>query len=91
LHSLIFSQRLEPAALNFLEMSEEVLSTAIRGDEPEALAFVEPFHGTGFSRHIEFLSKLPGATAHPAKRRQEDLQKGIRLDRRQNVGAGRKT
>jgi hypothetical protein len=39
-HALVFSQRLEARALDFLEVGEEVLAAAIRGDEAKALAFV---------------------------------------------------
>lgn len=43
LHALVFSQRLETTALDFLEVSEEIFATIGRGDEAKAFAFVEPF------------------------------------------------
>jgi hypothetical protein len=50
-NALVFGQGFETAALDFLEVREEVLATAIRCDEPKTLAFVEPLNQTSFS-HI---------------------------------------
>jgi hypothetical protein len=71
-------------------VGKQILATIVRGDEAKALALIEPFQSAGFGRHVDFLLKLPSAKARQAKRRQEDLQKGVQLDRQQNAGAGRK-
>jgi len=46
------AENVEAGALDFLEVREEVLAAAIRGDEAEALAFIEPLHDACFS-HID--------------------------------------
>jgi hypothetical protein len=48
--------------LDFAEVSEEVLAAAVRRDEAEALAVVEPLHDTGLRRHLNFLSRLLRST-----------------------------
>jgi hypothetical protein len=63
LHLLVFGQAAEAAgALDFAEVGEEILATTIRGDEAEALAVVEPFHGAGLRGHVVFLSRLLRST-----------------------------
>src|SRR5882757_4294648 len=47
LAALAFGQGLEAAALDFLEVGEEVFTTFTRGDEAKTLGVVEPLHGTG--------------------------------------------
>jgi hypothetical protein len=50
-NALVFGQGFETAALDFLEVREEILATAIRCDEPKTLAFIEPLNQSSFS-HI---------------------------------------
>src|SRR5690349_20476365 len=53
LHALRFGQGLEARALDLAEVGEQVLAAAVGRDEAEALALIEPLHGTGLSRHVE--------------------------------------
>jgi len=48
--SLPLTQALETLASDFLEMREEILAALFRRDEAEALAVIEPFHGSGLCR-----------------------------------------
>ncbi len=52
LHALVFGERLEAFALDFLEVGEEILAAIVGGDESKALAFVEPFDGSGFGGNV---------------------------------------
>ena len=49
--TLVFSQGLEAAALDFAEVREEVVTALIGVMKEEALGIVEPFYGTGLSAH----------------------------------------
>src|SRR5690606_20140572 len=49
--ALVLGQGLEARALDLAEMREEVLATAVGGDEAEALGFVEPLDGSGLICH----------------------------------------
>jgi len=52
-NALVLGQALEArGTLDFAEVGEQVLAAGVRGDEPEALAVIEPLHDTGFGRHI---------------------------------------
>jgi hypothetical protein len=52
---LVFPEGFEPLPLNGREMREQILATAIRGDETETLCFVKPLNST--SRHYLDLEK----------------------------------
>src|SRR3989442_7885589 len=52
LDALVFDQGLEARALNVAEVCEQVSAARVLSDEAVALAFVEPFHGTGLGRHF---------------------------------------
>jgi hypothetical protein len=71
-HALGFGQGLEPGALDFAEVGEEVLAAVVRGNEAEALAFVEPLHGASFGCHINFLSSETPARADAVQKRQKN-------------------
>jgi hypothetical protein len=47
---------LEPATLNFREVSEEIVAACVRGDEAEALGVVEPLYCAGF--HVGYPKKF---------------------------------
>src|ERR1700712_3530483 len=49
--ALVFQQSLEAIALDVTEVSEQVSAARVLSDEAEALALVEPLHGTGLGRH----------------------------------------
>jgi hypothetical protein len=50
---LAFGQAAEAAgALDFAEVSEEILATAVWRDEAEALAVIKPLDDTGLRSHI---------------------------------------
>ena len=49
--ALIFSQRLEAVAREFLEVGKEVVAAVVRGDEAKAFAVVEPLDGTGIHKN----------------------------------------
>src|SRR5450631_656775 len=59
--ALVFQQGLEARARDVTEVCEQVSAARVLSDEAEALALVEPLHGTGLglSRHgrISYLSK----------------------------------
>ncbi|WP_434803245.1 tyrosine-type recombinase/integrase [Paracidovorax avenae] len=57
-----------------------------RCDEAEALAFVEPFHGSGLCRHIDFLSRLPGRKNASGEETPRKSSREIRHSRRMNPG-----
>src|SRR5450755_2890936 len=56
LHALVFDQGLEARACDVTEVREQVGAACILSDEAEALALVEPLHGTGLGRHGRILS-----------------------------------
>jgi len=56
--ALVFLQRLEAVALDLAEMREQVVTARVRGDEAEALAFVEPFDGAGLGSHEDVPQNL---------------------------------
>src|SRR3954466_12109668 len=49
--ALVFGERLEAVALDVTEVGEEVGAARVLRDEAEALALVEPLHGSGLGRH----------------------------------------
>jgi len=53
LHDIVFRQGFESGALNFGMMHEQILASAVRGDEAIALLVAEPLYLT--SRHTETL------------------------------------
>jgi hypothetical protein len=52
---LTFSQGFEAVALDFGEVSEQVVAACIWSDEAKAFCIIEPLNGTGF--HFVFLLK----------------------------------
>src|SRR6187401_934621 len=54
LHALVLSERLEAVALDVAEVGEEVGAARVLRDEAEALALVEPLHGSGLGRHKKY-------------------------------------
>src|SRR5690606_32651516 len=71
LDALAFGQGLEAAALNLAEVGEQVLTAGIRGNEAEALFFVEPLDDAGFG-HVDFLlMSIAQAHADAVQKRQE--------------------
>src|SRR5207248_3450777 len=64
LHLLSFRQRTEPLRLDGRVVAEDVLASAILGDEAIALRVVEPLHGT--SRHSKQSFLFSAAVCRPA-------------------------
>src|SRR5436190_8662963 len=52
--ALVFGERLEAVALDVAEVGEEVGAARVLRDEAEALALVEPLHGSGLGRHKKY-------------------------------------
>jgi hypothetical protein len=65
LHALVLGQGLEPIALDFAEVHEQIGAAAILGDETETLAFIEPLHGalTGHDASFYRVMIVPGRRA----------------------------
>src|SRR5437667_3268462 len=69
--ALVLGEALEAAfALDVVEVGEEVLATTIRRDKAEALAGIEPLHGSCLSRHIDSF-RLARNTCCAMQKRQE--------------------
>src|SRR6476659_2441867 len=52
--ALVFGERLEAVALDVAKVGEEVGAARVLRDEAEALALVEPLHGSGLGRHKKY-------------------------------------
>src|SRR5690606_32277621 len=71
LDALAFGQGLEAAALDLAEVGEQVLTAGVRGNEAEALFFVEPLDDAGLG-HVDFLlMSVAQAHADAVQKRQE--------------------